>query len=50
MRRSDAALPILFTTGFADRAALVGVGDAQVIGKPFVDDELVRKVRIAVAG
>lgn len=43
-------LPILFITGFADRAALVGVGDAQVIGKPFVDDELVRRVRLAVAG
>ena len=34
------ALPILFVTGYADRAALEGVSDAQIIGKPFVDTEL----------
>jgi CheY-like chemotaxis protein len=36
-------LPILFVTGFADRAALVGVSEAQIVGKPFVDDELTQK-------
>jgi CheY-like chemotaxis protein len=42
-------LPILFVTGFADRAALAGVSEARIIGKPFVRDELGEKVRIALA-
>jgi CheY-like chemotaxis protein len=42
-------LPILFVTGFADRAALEGVSDAHIIGKPFVDDELATKISIALA-
>jgi signal transduction histidine kinase len=41
--------PILFVTGFADRAALAGVGDDHIIGKPFVDDELAHKVRDVLA-
>ena len=41
--------PILFVTGFADRAALAGVSDDRIIGKPFVDDELAHKVRDALA-
>jgi signal transduction histidine kinase len=41
-------LPILFVTGFADRAALAGVSEAHVIGKPFVNDELVAKVSFAL--
>jgi signal transduction histidine kinase/ActR/RegA family two-component response regulator len=43
-------LPILFVTGFADRSALAGVGEAHIIGKPFVVDELADKVRAALAG
>ena len=43
-------LPILFITGFAERAALVGVSEAQIIGKPFLDDELADKVQLALAG
>jgi signal transduction histidine kinase/CheY-like chemotaxis protein len=43
------ALPILFVTGYADRAALQGVSEAQIIGKPFVDTELHEKVRTALA-
>ena len=39
------SLPILFVTGFADRAALAGVSDEFVVGKPFLDDELTTKVR-----
>jgi signal transduction histidine kinase/ActR/RegA family two-component response regulator len=42
-------LPILFVTGFVDRTALAGVSEAQIIGKPFVDGELVDKVRRALA-
>jgi hypothetical protein len=38
----------LFVTGFADRAALAGVSDADVIGKPFLNDELINKVRDAL--
>jgi CheY-like chemotaxis protein len=43
------ALPILFVTGYEDRAALEGVSDAQIIGKPFVDTELQEKVGTASA-
>jgi signal transduction histidine kinase/CheY-like chemotaxis protein len=43
------SLPILFVTGYADRAALEGVSEAQIIGKPFVDNELHEKVRTALA-
>jgi signal transduction histidine kinase/ActR/RegA family two-component response regulator len=42
-------LPVLFVTGFADRTALAGIGEAQIISKPFMDDELVHKVRLALA-
>jgi signal transduction histidine kinase/ActR/RegA family two-component response regulator len=43
------SLPVLFVTGFADRTALAGISEAQIISKPFIDDELARKVRLAVA-
>jgi len=43
------ALPLLMVTGFADRAALAGVSDAHIIGKPFLDDELATKVRNALS-
>lgn len=43
-------LPILFVTGFADRSALVGVGDAHVIGKPFTRNELGNLIRRALDG
>ena len=43
------ALPILFVTGYADRAAFEGVSEAQIIGKPFVDGELHEKVHTALA-
>jgi len=44
------ALPIVFVTGFADRAALVGVSDSQIVGKPFVEEELTAKIRAALNG
>lgn len=43
------ALPILFVTGYADRAALEGVSEAQIIGKPFVGNALHDRVRTALA-
>jgi signal transduction histidine kinase len=44
------SLPTLFITGFADRTALTGVSETQIVGKPFVDGELAEKVRLALAG
>lgn len=43
------ALPVLFVTGYADRAALVGVNEAQIVGKPFANDELASKIKLALA-
>jgi CheY-like chemotaxis protein len=41
--------PILFVTGYVDKAALETVGEERIIHKPFVDDELAEKVRMALA-
>jgi signal transduction histidine kinase len=43
------ALPVLFVTGYADRAALVGINDTQIVGKPFANDELASKIKVALA-
>jgi len=43
-------LPILFVSGFAERAALNGVHDGDIIRKPFVTGELQDKVRLALSG
>jgi signal transduction histidine kinase len=43
-------LPILFVTGYADRAILSGISEAQTIGKPFRDDDLCAKIAAALAG
>jgi signal transduction histidine kinase len=43
-------LPILFVTGYADRTALAGFDEAHIVGKPFVKDELAKKVRLALEG
>jgi signal transduction histidine kinase len=37
-------LPLLFVTGFAEQSALAGVGEAFIVQKPFLDDELARKI------
>jgi CheY-like chemotaxis protein len=42
------ALPILFITGYADRAALAGVSEERIVGKPYTDDELATKVQAAL--
>ena len=41
--------PVLFVTGFADRTALAGISEANIISKPFVGNELADKVRHALA-
>ncbi len=43
-------VPVLFITGYADRSAMSGIAEASIIRKPFVDDELANKVRLALAG
>jgi FixJ family two-component response regulator len=42
------ALPILFMTGYADKAAVGDVGEERIIKKPFMNDELTRKVNTAL--
>jgi CheY-like chemotaxis protein len=43
------ALPVLFITGYADKSALAAIGDARLVKKPFLGDELVTKVQTALA-
>jgi signal transduction histidine kinase/CheY-like chemotaxis protein len=43
------ALAIVFVTGFADRRALGDVSENRIIGKPFGQEELARKVGAALA-
>jgi signal transduction histidine kinase/ActR/RegA family two-component response regulator len=38
-------LPVMFITGFADRSALDGIGEIQILRKPFSDDDLADKIR-----
>jgi CheY-like chemotaxis protein len=42
-------LPVLFVTGFADRRALAGISEGEIINKPFIDEELADKVGLALA-
>jgi CheY-like chemotaxis protein len=41
-------LPILFVTGYADKTALGDISEEALIKKPFIDDELTRKVHSAL--
>jgi signal transduction histidine kinase/CheY-like chemotaxis protein len=41
-------LPAVFITGYADHSALGGVGESNIIGKPFGLEELAHKVRAAL--
>jgi signal transduction histidine kinase len=50
VRIKHPTLPILFATGFADRAALTGIEASRVISKPFTDDELAQKISLALTG
>jgi signal transduction histidine kinase len=42
------SVPILFVTGYADKAALKNVPDGRIVKKPFVGDELAEKVNAAL--
>ena len=46
-RRSN--LPVLFITGFAERSTLEGVPEAHLLRKPFAQEELAARVRLALA-
>jgi signal transduction histidine kinase/CheY-like chemotaxis protein len=41
-------LPILFVTGYADKAAFVDVSEERIIKKPFIGNELTTKVNAAL--
>ncbi len=44
LRARRPRVPILFATGYADAEALTGVGEHQIVHKPFVQAELARKL------
>ena len=44
LRARRPTIPILFATGYADAKALTGVGDHEIVHKPFVQAELARKL------
>ncbi|MBU2417174.1 MAG: response regulator, partial [Alphaproteobacteria bacterium] len=44
LRARRPRVPILFATGYADAEALTGVGDHQIVHKPFGQAELARKL------
>jgi signal transduction histidine kinase/ActR/RegA family two-component response regulator len=48
-RRKRPDLPILFITGFVDHAVLAGIGEAEILGKPFSVADLADKVTAALA-
>jgi signal transduction histidine kinase/ActR/RegA family two-component response regulator len=48
VRLRFSSLPVLFITGYAEKTALGEIGDASIIKKPFVGDELANKVRAAL--
>jgi CheY-like chemotaxis protein len=43
-------LPVLLVTGYADERALEAVGEDRLVLKPFRNEELARKVRVALGG
>jgi CheY-like chemotaxis protein len=47
VRLKRPAIPILFVTGYADKNALRDVGEERIIKKPFIGEELAKKVNAA---
>lgn len=43
-------LPVLLVTGYADERALAAVGEDRLVLKPFRNEDLARKVRMALGG
>jgi CheY-like chemotaxis protein len=48
IRQKFPALPILFVTGYADKAAFADVSEERIIKKPFIGNELTTKVNAAL--
>jgi len=48
VRTRHPTLPILFVTGYADRALLAGISESQTIGKPFRSHDLGEKIAHAL--
>jgi CheY-like chemotaxis protein len=43
-------LPVLLVTGYADERAVAAVGEDRLVLKPFRNEDLARKVRMALGG
>jgi signal transduction histidine kinase/ActR/RegA family two-component response regulator len=48
VRAKRPGLSFVFVTGFADRSALAGFNELQIVRKPFLNEELAEKVRQAL--
>jgi DNA-binding response OmpR family regulator len=48
VRSQFSTIPILFITGYVDQAVLADIGEARIIRKPFVGDDLATKVHAAL--
>ncbi|HLH98818.1 MAG TPA: response regulator [Xanthobacteraceae bacterium] len=48
VRAKRPGFSFVFITGFADRSALAGFNESQIVRKPFMNDELAAKVRQAL--
>ena len=49
VRTKVPSLSVVFVTGYADTSALGDIDDAQIVRKPFIDNELADKVQFALA-
>ena len=49
VRCKVSSLSVVFVTGYADTSALGDIDDAQIVRKPFIDNELADKVQFALA-
>lgn len=47
---SRPGLPVLLVTGYADERAVAAVGEDRLVLKPFRNEDLARKVRVALGG
>jgi DNA-binding response OmpR family regulator len=48
IQQKFSTLPILFVTGYADKAAFADVSEERIIKKPFIGNELTTKVNAAL--
>jgi DNA-binding response OmpR family regulator len=48
VQQKSPTVPILFVTGYVDKAALEEFSDDKIIKKPFIGDELAEKINAAL--